>query len=90
MVVLFGLPDMGRVCAEKHAPTFKSKVRLSSLLRISGTSGDEEVCVNGQADELKQKGIDKVYCLAVSEPGKLEEWGRQQGFASSNVRKYIY
>ena len=60
--VVFGVPDMGKVCTEQHVPSY-----LHSI------------------GELRSAGVDKLVCLAVSEPTAVQEWARKAGLEGDKV-----
>ena len=61
--VIFGVPDMGSVCSEKHTPSFKQ-----------------------HADQLRELGVEKIYCITVCQPEKAFAWAGDMGLADSKVR----
>ena len=60
--VVFGVPDMGKVCTEQHVPSY-----LNSM------------------NELRSAGVDKLVCLAVSEPTLVQEWAKKAGLQGDKV-----
>lgn len=60
--VVFGVPDMGKVCTEQHVPSY-----LNSM------------------NELRSAGVDKLVCLAVSEPTVVQEWAKKAGLQGDKV-----
>ena len=98
-MALFGVPDMGKVCTEKHMPNFLEHVRhlmldLGLLLvKISNVFKqyesmvkDDCIFIFGQADELKRRGIDKIACAAVAPYQRLNEWAKRAGNSDGQVR----
>ncbi|KAK9829552.1 hypothetical protein WJX72_006440 [[Myrmecia] bisecta] len=61
--VFFGVPDMGKVCSEKHAPAYLAL-----------------------ADKMHDMGVERIYCIAVSDPETVKAWADKKGLTGTKVQ----
>ena len=94
MVGVFGVPDMGGVCSEKHVPNYLQNVSalLCCMLCSKGAGGPAHgLSINqrggkfSQVDKLEEAGVKKVVCLAVAEPEEVSEWADKVGLTGSKI-----
>lgn len=95
MVGVFGVPDMGGVCSEKHVPNYLQNVSRLAMFHFVipmvrylcpwNCPGIEIGNTTLQVDKLEEAGVKKVVCLAVAEPEEVSEWADKVGLTGSKI-----